>query len=186
MTSLVDRTGPSVGHHPASTRFPEMDRCARGTCGRVAVTGLVYDPVGRSIWLVDLPADRHEVLALCRAHADNIVVPQGWTSSDRQTGSARLWNVAPGDDMGDGQRVAHPASRPTRLEHARARRRLDVEPLALFDPDRMDELDFADRGNAVARSALIPVLDGKSELAVDVDDENTPLLARAFRSTRAV
>ncbi len=157
-----------------------MDRCARGTCGRFAVTGLVYDPIGRSMWLVDLPAERHELLALCGAHADNLVVPQGWTSSDHRTGSPRLWNVAPASEAAEGESEARSVRRPTHLDQARARRQTTVEPLALFDPD-----ELCDSPSANPRSVLIPGTPAPSEAVEALDHESTPLLARAFRGNRA-
>jgi hypothetical protein len=187
-----------------------MARCARGTCSRGADAGLGYDPVRRSVWLIDLPGDEQQVLALCAAHADNLTVPHGWTSQDERTGSPRLWSLSPaaGSPPSSADTERPRARRPARLDHARARRQIIAEPLELFGDDDADTADETSdeqstlglddtvvdvaavddtnetRRELGARTSLIPGTDGGTapdELHVD---EGTPLLARAFRATR--
>ena len=163
-----------------------MVTCVRGTCSREAVAGLGYDPVARSLWLMDLPGDDHEVLALCAGHADNLVVPDWWTSHDQRSGEPRLWSLAPEPPAAEG-----PAPAPTRLDHERARRETEVEVLALFDDvetaatDAVEEVDAPEPSVEVgARGSLIP---GVTDDAVGEEltvGERTPLLARAFRASR--
>jgi hypothetical protein len=170
-----------------------MARCARGTCGREAVAGLGYDPVHRAVWLIDLPGDEQQVLALCGAHADNLTVPDGWFSQDDRTGAPRLWSLGP-VEPGSGT-----VTRPARLDHARARRQTDVEVLELFAEESVGEPSPAETGDEDptvvidessdagidlgARSVLIPGASAVEADGLEVD-ESTPLLARAFRASR--
>ena len=191
-----------------------MARCARGTCGRSATASLGYDPVGRTVWLDDLPGDDHQVLALCTAHADNLRVPDGWTSDDVRSGSPRLWAVGPSES--ETITSESEVRRLARIDHERAKRQTDVEVLALFEhpgdeatpePDEQLEFDGHVRPDEPAAEAVPeggavhgadeeespdPVSGARAALipgAVQRDvveaDESTPLLARAFRATSA-
>ena len=163
-----------------------MSRCARGTCSRDADAGLGYNPLERSVWLVDLPADEQQLLALCRAHADNLTVPHGWKSRDERTGAPRLWSLGPAAEI-----VQRPPG-PTRIDHARAKRQTKVEPLELFGPADTDpaaDIDSAADADIQpitgARPSLIPGVGMKQppdELQVGA---SSPLLARAFRASSA-
>lgn len=165
-----------------------MVRCARGTCSREAVAGLGYDPVARSIWLVDLPGDDHQVLALCAGHADNLTVPHGWDSHDERSGEPRFWSFAPSVEA---ELEVAAASPPTRIDHARARREIVVEELELFgssggEADASSTDDGASEDAPIevgARGSLIPGVDAVAETAELHVDDGTPLLARAFRAS---
>ncbi|GEM_PF-2334043 len=165
-----------------------MASCVRGTCNREAVAGFRYDPVGRTLLLLDMPGDQDQVLALCGAHADNLTVPDGWVATDERTGEPRLWSLEPALAATKSANV--PAARPAaRLDHERAKRQTSFEELALFDIDLRETSDTAKTGGADtaaadARQALIPGAEDATVAEVLEVDSGTPLLARAFRASK--
>jgi hypothetical protein len=78
-----------------------------------------FDPQGRMVWLDVLGPAAPAAGALCRHHAESMVLPRGWWLEDRRDKSALF---AVGGDMiaADGQRTARRPARPRRP----ARRRI--------------------------------------------------------------
>ena len=59
------------------------DFCARSTCGNQATASLLINARDLSAQIVDSSEDTGVAgVSLCRAHADGIVVPLGWTQAD--------------------------------------------------------------------------------------------------------
>ena len=57
--------------------------CARATCGARATAVLLINARELSVQIVDIREDTGIVgVPLCRAHADGVVVPLGWTLAD--------------------------------------------------------------------------------------------------------
>ncbi|WP_419850062.1 DUF3499 family protein [Candidatus Poriferisocius sp.] len=60
--------------------------CARVTCGARASAALLINARDLSAQLVDIQDDDGVAgVPLCRAHADGVVVPLGWTLADSRT-----------------------------------------------------------------------------------------------------
>lgn len=67
--------------------------CAHTACGAEAEACLRFDYESRSAWLDDLdPVGTPESYDLCVAHADGLVVPVGWSRSDRRAGARTLFH----------------------------------------------------------------------------------------------
>jgi len=164
-----------------------MARCVRGTCSRNAVAGLRYDPIARTLWLLDLPGADHQVLALCGAHADNLTVPDGWVATDDRNGEPRLWSMDPAAEPSTSGRAGRRPHTTRRLDHERAKRQTVFEELELFESDMRDpqgDPGSDDEATANARRSLIPGAEtAEAPKALDVD-AGTPLLARAFRASQ--
>ncbi len=56
----------------------------RTGCDHLAEAQLSYDPVNCHAWLDALPAEPGPAQELCRTHATNLKVPQGWECEDRR------------------------------------------------------------------------------------------------------
>ena len=66
-------------------------QCAHTTCVAEARACLRFDYAARSAWLDDLdPIGTAESYDLCAVHADGLVVPMGWTRTDRRAGARTL------------------------------------------------------------------------------------------------
>jgi hypothetical protein len=120
-------------------------------------------------WLDVLPSDhRDDVGALCRRHADTMVVPRGWTLDDLRDPDLHLF------------RPPEPVAPPPRARRETARRAAAAEQLELgasIEPgDQPDP--------AVVDGAVDPWRPAFNE-ADDLDgllSARSPLLARAFRT----
>lgn len=66
--------------------------CERPGCSDVAALAFGFDTDRLLVWLAahDPDGDPMRAGALCRRHADAMVVPQGWTLDDRRGPAARL------------------------------------------------------------------------------------------------
>ena len=58
--------------------------CMRTGCDHLAEAQLSYDPVSCHAWLDALPPEPGPAQELCRTHATNLKVPQGWECEDRR------------------------------------------------------------------------------------------------------
>ena len=58
--------------------------CMRTGCDHLAEAQLSYDPVNCHAWLDALPPEPGPAQELCRTHATNLKVPQGWECEDRR------------------------------------------------------------------------------------------------------
>ena len=56
----------------------------RTGCDHLAEAQLSYDPVNCHAWLDALPPEPCPAQELCRTHATNLKVPQGWECEDRR------------------------------------------------------------------------------------------------------
>jgi hypothetical protein len=121
-----------------------------------------FDPDRLLVWLAprEPDSDRLRAGALCRRHAETLVVPRGWTLGDRRDAAPRLFQAAP----------SAPTAGPGRSRR-RPRRELTADQLAL--PSTADDATVTPW---VARFDVEDDLGGV--LAAD-----SPLLARAFRGT---
>ena len=64
-------------------------QCARPGCSQPAVATLTYDYGSQAAWLDRLAAEAHPMTHdLCAAHAERLLVPQGWYLDDRRTVSS--------------------------------------------------------------------------------------------------
>ena len=122
-----------------------------------------FDPDRLLVWLTsrDPDADGLRAGALCRRHAETLVVPRGWTLDDRREPAPRLFPAA----------APVPAAR-----DGRSRRRPRREP--------------AGEQLALPASAHDDSTGAPWAARFDVDDDlggvlaaESPLLARAFRGT---
>jgi hypothetical protein len=138
--------------------------CERPGCSEVALIAYGFDPDRLLVWLAgwEPNSDRPRAGALCRRHAESLVVPRGWTLDDRREAAPRLFQTVPPE----------PTSARGRSRR-RPRREPDVDQLALPSPPAADD------------TTLRPW-----DARFDVDDDlggvlaaDSPLLARAFRGT---
>lgn len=95
-------------------------RCERPACSEVAVVAYRFDA---SRLLVELLSEIGEVStsgALCRRHADALVVPRGWTLDDQRDPTPRLFTVATNSASAAAKRESTPP-------RSRSRKRRDPE-----------------------------------------------------------
>jgi Protein of unknown function (DUF3499) len=87
--------------------------CERPGCSEVAVMAYGFDADRQLVWLAPSApdSDRMRAGALCRRHADTLVVPRGWTLDDRREPAPRLFRVTRGDRAATRRQVVvEPAS----------------------------------------------------------------------------
>ena len=144
-----------------------MRACARVHCTAAARAGVVVDSDHQHIAIIDLDAEQPFVIGLCHRHADRLTMPAGWKISERREAQQSLFNLEPEPV------VAADAVGVTPIEHQRARRILDAEDV----PG-----DVAVAGPRPTRWIGEPA--ARSNELLDVDDDS-PLLARAFRASQA-
>jgi Protein of unknown function (DUF3499) len=67
--------------------------CERPGCSEVASTAYGFDADRLLVWLAprEPDADRPRAGALCRRHADTLVLPRGWSLDDRREAVPRLF-----------------------------------------------------------------------------------------------
>ena len=147
--------------------------CERPGCSDVAVMAYGFDVDRLFVWLAPREPDSDPLRAgaLCKRHADAMVVPQGWTLDDRRELTPRLFRPAPDAGPASGRsrsrRPAVPAEPPEQLALTVAE--VTGEPLA-DDPD------------ATVAIPWMPTFDEHDDLD-GVLAARSPLLARAFRGT---
>ncbi|HEC10781.1 MAG TPA: hypothetical protein ENI86_14635 [Acidimicrobiales bacterium] len=168
-----------------------MALCAHMGCSAPAEAGLLHDPGSRTVWLVEIPGEDQLMTALCSRHADSIVVPRGWEIQDRRDGHPRLWVL-------DSTAETAPPHR-SRRSRRRAGSPPDETPSDATLWSEGNSEDTAPRPSDTADTAQQP-----SDTASDTRNtsdwvgdpaerrsslletsEETPLLARAFRASRA-
>jgi hypothetical protein len=128
----------------------------------VASVSYGFDPERSTVWLAVLGPAGPAAGALCRRHADAMVLPRGWWLQDRRSDAALFTAPEP----------APPAA----LYRAKRRRRppADPSPLPLDDPR-----------DAVEGPEVAPSWAPDFDAADDLDGllaATTPLLSRAFRA----
>jgi len=70
-------------------------QCAHTTCIAEADACLRFDYSARAAWLDDLEtAESPEAYDLCAVHADGLVVPVGWSRTDRRVSARSLFHQA--------------------------------------------------------------------------------------------
>jgi hypothetical protein len=129
----------------------------------VALTAYGFDPDRLLVWLAPREPDSDGLRAgaLCRRHAESLVVPRGWTLDDRREPAPRLFPAAaPAPMTGDGRSRRRPRREPAGEQLALPTTAHDQPTVAPW----------------VARFDVADDLGGV--LAAD-----SPLLARAFRGT---
>ena len=105
--------------------------CERPGCSQPADVAYGFDPASLTVWLDGF---EHAVGprsgALCRRHADAMVVPLGWLLDDRREPVPRLFNRARMDDLTDGS-LRPKTARRTRQDRTIEMLRRSVEQLTL-------------------------------------------------------
>jgi Protein of unknown function (DUF3499) len=148
--------------------------CERPGCSDVAAMAFGFDADRLLVWLAprEPDSDRMRAGALCKRHADAMVVPRGWTLDDRRETGPRLFR--PEDAAAPPDR---PRSRRARPDSDEGAEQLPLtvaevtgEPLADEDPD------------ATVAIPWMPTFDEADDLG-GVLAARSPLLARAFRGT---
>lgn len=72
-------------------------QCDRPACGDVAQATLGYDYASSTAWLDDVALEAHPATYdLCRRHANQVSVPNGWKLRDRRTGEQTRLRVVVG------------------------------------------------------------------------------------------
>ncbi len=141
------------------------------------------------VWLERVPADgeRSRTGAVCRRHADAMVVPRGWTLDDRRESRPRLFRVSDSSSTARAKRV--PSRRPNESTVPPA------EQLSLLDDTNGATLqDPLDDEVTVGEIRPLGVPDSDETQAIpwrfefnERDDlggllnVDSPLLSRAFR-----
>ncbi len=162
--------------------------CERPGCSNRAAAAVAADPRRLIVWIGDLETSGDSVNRICAHHADTMAVPVGWERRDVRE-APRLFAVpsepldpppprrrrrkpatAAADAIGDELLRSHPAAgHPAAPARPTAPARAEVAP-----PATLGELH---RGNAELSAGTSALLEAGG---------NTPLLARAFRTARAV
>src|SRR5829696_2762829 len=142
-------------------------RCERPGCGEQASVSYGFDSERSTVWLEALRPDGPAAGALCRRHADAMVLPRGWWLQDRRS-DATLFTVP-----------EPPA--PATVYRARRRRRPEAAPEGLL----LDRPESDDAAPAGAADGAMPTWGPDFDAGDDLDgllSAKTPLLARAFRA----
>jgi hypothetical protein len=147
--------------------------CERPGCAEPAAVAFGFDPARQLVWLAALDAvSTTSAGALCRRHADAMVVPRGWWLDDQRVQVPTLFR--PGDDpepvvaADPGAEAPTPPAKPKRRRADRPK--VEQPPLA--------------SGEEGAVPAWVPVFDGSDDLG-GLLRATTPLLARAFGNDAA-
>ncbi len=112
--------------------------CERPGCSAPADVAYGFDAASLVVWLDRLDvAEGSRAGALCRRHADAMVVPLGWMLDDRRDPVPRLFNRARMDDLTDG--APRPRPRRPRPDRTIELLRSAVQQLTLDELGR-DEL----------------------------------------------
>ncbi len=150
-------------------------------CSAPAEAGVLHDPRTRTVWLVEIPGDDHLMTAMCTSHADTMVVPRDWEIEDLRDGHPRLWVLADSTVPASRNRSPRRHHRvPTSLQGPRSEATLWPE---IGHGDRPEQ-PAVDPSEARTASEWVgdPAARHSSLLEAGAD---TPLLARAFRASRA-
>ncbi len=168
--------------------------CERPGCSRSAAAAVAADPRRQIVWIGDIETSVDSVNVLCAAHADNLAAPLGWERRDLRD-APRLFAVPspapPTEPTKSSKRATRKASpkvadTPAEPQHddagppaGKSRPETAVGPEATagtgptLNP-ALQELHRTSSQLSAATSAL---------LSAGVD---TPMLARAFRTSHAV
>jgi hypothetical protein len=144
-------------------------RCERPGCGEAASVSYGFDPERSTVWLEVLGPAGPAAGALCRRHADAMVLPRGWWLQDRRSDAALF--TAPERDA------------PAAVYRPHRRRRPPAEPSAL----PLDEATTAEPSTGAPpapEASWAPDFNAADDLG-GLLAATTPLLARAFRQDRA-
>jgi len=129
-----------------------------------------FDPERSMVWLEVLGPAGPAAGALCRRHADAMVLPRGWWLQDRRSDAALFTAPEP--------------SASTAVYRPRRRRRPPADPAPL----PLDDTTTTASGGPAAGSAPEPAWSPAFDAGDDLDGllaAKTPLLARAFRQDPA-
>ena len=129
--------------------------CERPGCSTPADVAYGFDAESLTVWLDGFDAAQgSRAGALCRRHADAMVVPLGWMLDDRREPVPRLFNRASMDDLTDG--MSRPRARRSKSDRTIEMLRRSVEQLTLDQMGR-DELATSGGVHEVAPVAVEPV-----------------------------
>lgn len=148
--------------------------CERPGCSDVAAMAFGFDVDRLLVWLAPREPDSDPLRAgaLCKRHADAMVVPRGWTLDDRREPGPRLFRPADAD--------APPG--PSRSRRVRPDADAAAEQLALTVAEVTGEPLADDDPDATVAIPWMPTFDEADDLD-GVLAARSPLLARAFRGT---
>lgn len=148
--------------------------CERPGCSDVAAMAFGFDVDRLLVWLAPREPDSDPLRAgaLCKRHADAMVVPRGWILDDRREPTPRLFRPVPDVE-------ASPARQRSRRTAATAE---PPEQLALTVADVTGEPLADDDPDATVAIPWMPNFDEHDDLG-GVLAARSPLLARAFRGT---
>ena len=128
--------------------------CERPGCSTPADVAYGFDAESLTVWLDGFDAAQgSRAGALCRRHADAMVVPLGWMLDDRREPVPRLFNRASMDDLTDG--MSRPRARRSKSDRTIEMLRRSVEQLTLDQMGR-DELATSGGVHEVAPVAVEP------------------------------
>lgn len=103
---------------------PVSRRCERPACSEVAVVAYRFDAARLLVELLGEFGEVGSSGALCRRHADALVVPRGWTLDDQRDPTPRLFRV---DGERSGRRGSSAAARPATNRRRRPSRETNEE-----------------------------------------------------------
>ena len=148
--------------------------CERPGCSDVAAMAFGFDVDRLLVWLAPREPDSDPLRAgaLCKRHADAMVVPRGWTLDDRREPGPRLFRPADADA---------PSGR-SRSRRVRSDADAAAEQLALTVAEVTGEPLADDDPAATVAIPWMPTFDEADDLG-GVLAARSPLLARAFRGT---
>ncbi|NOX29707.1 MAG: DUF3499 family protein [Actinobacteria bacterium] len=155
---------------------PGMRGCVRLGCLEAAVAGIALDPEHQRVWIVDIPADDPRYIGMCHSHTDLLTVPVGWSTIDERCAQIALFGLA------------SPRAGSNRHQHRVQRRRPapQRDPRTsprLFDDEPADPIPV-EQEPAATSEPWIGKPERRHNPLLDTDEES-PLLARAFRASRA-
>lgn len=166
--------------------------CERPGCNRGAEVVFGFQAERLVVWLDNAAPDeiqRARSGALCRIHADSMVVPRGWTLDDRREAAPRLFRAGPEQPTGElprpvRHRKRHPEDEtgpmPTLFDEAAAIAETPGEPVGMEPPVDLD----AEAGPTEDAAPWRPVFDSSDDLG-GLLSADSPLLSRAFRGRAA-
>lgn len=168
--------------------------CERPGCSRSAAAAVAADPRRQIVWIGDLETSIESVNVLCAPHADNLAAPVGWERRDLRD-APRLFAVPSPSTQAAPAKPRRRSARngsPTMTGAPAVPQRLDVGlPL---DPPAADPV-AAPAASSRPAPGLNPALQelhrANSQLSAATSallsaGGETPMLARAFRTSRAV
>lgn len=175
-------------------------RCERPDCAEPAEVAYRFDPITRVVTLLAF-ADVRELGALCRHHADGLVVPRGWWVDDQRDPTPMLFRRARAERASapDPAAAGEPSpaadgvadERPRRTRSRRAKHaEVDAEASAVVESADVPDVELPfepgpdPSAPVVGPAGRLAPTDRPADPPTDrLEDPSTPLLSRAFRAS---